>query len=189
MAEELQKVGGAAAMQRVHRLAARVAPTIVPALNRVAEGAMTGGAQGAVAGAAGEAIAGMGGLLRQHGAQKMLGSGLVSSKALRPGALARPRTLAPAPGTTLFRAGKAVEGAAPIAKLGSFRSQVASFFDELTNMRDGVRKERDEDMERATQRPFPNLLTQDEEPYSEWYRSPLQYMHEEPEIILGRRIG
>lgn len=73
--------------------------------------------------------------------------------------------------------------------MGSFGQQTAAFFDELSRIGDEVRKARDDGIERDTQRPFSGLLTQGEEyPYLEYWRSPLQY-NDEPEVILGRRIG
>lgn len=73
--------------------------------------------------------------------------------------------------------------------MAGFDTETAAFFDELSKMRDEVRRVRDDGIERDSQRPFQGTLTQGEEyPYIEYWRSPLQY-NDEPEVILGRRIA
>jgi hypothetical protein len=104
-------------------LALRAAPAIVPAANRVAEGAMTGGA---VSSAFGEGLSGVGQALKVRGAKKLIAQGTASPKLLR--RLDNPLILKSTPGAGMLRAGKAVSQMAPLAKLGS---HLEPFFDEL----------------------------------------------------------
>ena len=61
----------------------------------------------------------------------------------------------------------------------SFTQMCSSFFDELSNIKDNERREREKDLDTHYDRPFSSLLTQDEEPVEE--ANPNTFDLEEPE--------
>lgn len=62
-----------------------------------------------------------------------------------------------------------------------FNEMTASFFDELSAALAEKLKDRDEEVQRRPDRPYSNLLTQDEEPMED--HNPQQMEEQEPEII------
>ncbi len=65
--------------------------------------------------------------------------------------------------------------------MSSFSQQMSSFFDELTNIVDKKKKDREKDLMRHTERPFPNILTQDDEPGD--YYNPAPIEEQEPGVV------
>jgi hypothetical protein len=63
----------------------------------------------------------------------------------------------------------------------SFREQTSAFFDELTQILDQEKAEREADMDLRSGRPFPSELTQDEEPSTDY--GPQTTEEPEPEVV------
>jgi hypothetical protein len=67
----------------------------------------------------------------------------------------------------------------------SFLDQTSSFFDELGQILNSQKKEREADMIHTGERPFSSELTQDEEPTAPYNPSPVE--DAEPQVIS--RVG
>ena len=66
----------------------------------------------------------------------------------------------------------------------SFMTQTSSFFDELSKILDGQRKDRDDGIEQQSDRPYSSMLTQDEEPSAEY--NPDQMEQSDYEVVTRR---
>jgi hypothetical protein len=65
--------------------------------------------------------------------------------------------------------------------MSSFTNSTSSFFDELSKIVDQQQSKKEEGMDLRGDRPFSSLLTQDEEPTSDY--SSMQLDWQEPEVI------
>jgi hypothetical protein len=63
----------------------------------------------------------------------------------------------------------------------SFQEQTSAFFDELSKILDAEKAEREKDMDQRSGRPFSAMLTQDEEPTTDY--GPQQSGEMEPEVV------
>jgi hypothetical protein len=66
--------------------------------------------------------------------------------------------------------------------MANFSQMTSSFFDELSNIKDQERKDREKDLDTHYDRPFSSMLTQDEEPTEE--ANPNTFDLEEPEVVV-----
>jgi len=65
--------------------------------------------------------------------------------------------------------------------MSDFGEQTAAFFDELSDILRERQKEKEDGLDKKTDRPFSALLTQDEEPIGDM--NPTSIGFEEPEVI------
>lgn len=65
--------------------------------------------------------------------------------------------------------------------MASFADSTSAFFNELSQILDAKQQAKEDGMDLRTDRPFSSMLTQDEEPTSEY--SPMQLDWQEPEVI------
>jgi len=63
----------------------------------------------------------------------------------------------------------------------SFRDSLSSYFDELSEIVNEQKKQKEESMDIRDDRPYSSMLTQDEEPSGE--ANPAQIEETEPEVI------
>ena len=63
----------------------------------------------------------------------------------------------------------------------SFADESKAFFDEISNILEVQREEREAEIDKRSERPYSSLLTQDEEPVADY--NPLQAEEPEPEVI------
>ena len=66
--------------------------------------------------------------------------------------------------------------------MASFAQMSQSFFDELSDIKDEERRNREKDLDTHYDRPFSSMLTQDEEPSEE--PNPSSWDLDEPEVVV-----